>query len=186
MNLLALTEMTEQEKKVDRMIRQIVEAICLGDNEIKIAFTGDEFHIQVSGEKHGRLVGKKGITIWAISALVAYAGRQSMSTEVAVRLMEPRQRAEKPQLIPFKPRGDWDAGRIERMVTSILRATLKEPPTWVLSFVSGQSDATASITLSRDLKQSMEEPSFEEALDRVIHAAGMTAGAIIRTVVKWK
>ena len=165
--------MNEVHQVIASLLRKLLEALCREPNAIQIELLDESpkvFSVRVAREDHGRCVGKQGGTIWAISALIWYACDAHKVDPVEVRL-ERQPRSIKPQL-PFRPNRQWSREAIRDLMHIILINTFMRDSAFVIE--EGQEPATAIVAIR------LNKPcpaDFEEALQKVVHAAGLNCGA---------
>lgn len=167
------------------LLREIVTVLCRNTKEPTVYHSYDDgaIIIHVSTCDHGRVVGKKGIVIWALSTIAWYADMAAARHTVPVKLVEPIE-SNKPLIFPFKPLADWDSALISKMTNDILVACLKDKGSWVLEKI-GDGEAIMHIKLDAYLHTACSDPDFEEAISVIIRAAGMANGCVIRVQCVW-
>lgn len=167
------------QSKADTMLRSILAALC---PKSKPSIEFDEplglFDIQVSAEDHGRLIGKNGATVWAVSALMQHAGFR-------IHVTNPEERSNRQPSL-FEPRKDWDRKVITNLVRDIGVACIPgAPQPWVME-ETGDSEATLHMELSMQDAVRLSDQDFVKAITAVLHAAGMAAGVVIKTEASWR
>ena len=177
--------------ELESMLLSIVTGICRKSEAIEICFREEErtFFLKVDAGDYGRCVGKKGIVIWAISAVMWYASLAKARKAILVKLIGDNNPSGKNQL-PFKADPKWDRRLVVNAVDAILRGAFNTSPGFTLpAFVLEElesGDFKVIIKCDKYLKTPMCDPSFEEAVGLIVHAAGMVHGAIITTEVVWE
>lgn len=179
-----MTEPTQ----IEGMLKAIVSAICRKTRTPKIQWASIElmYALQVDGEDHGRMVGKKGLVYWAISTLLWYAGLAQITHVVSFKLHEPETSQKDRKNLPFELNPNWDKEPIRKLLEAICVVCLKgsDNASWVIE--DGEDgEATVRFRIQEYLKQPMTEPNFEKALGIVIKQAGLAGGAAIETEVSW-
>lgn len=172
------------EEKLHLLLDAIVASLSLHTKQPDISLeTGNSHYtmsFRVDPRDQGRLVGKKGTVIWAIQTLFWYAGLTLAQHPCQIKLLEPEnpQRDLPPQ--PFRFNKKWDRNKIKDLVSIIISSTLPQHAT---AFVTEIDDTTAKVVTKVEayLKTPISEPSFLDAFDTILHAAGMRHGAKITT-----
>ena len=178
--------MNRPEDKAEQMLRTIIKSLCKHTEEPMIRFKEAtmEFIVAVDSRDQGRLVGKDGKTIWAIGTALWFAGLACIKRPIGIQLVEPKVRAPRTPSL-FKSNSQWNKTRIIELVRAILQACMgvAAKPCSILS----HGDAVAVIHLDLDvyLRAACRDPSLEEAIDIIIHAAGMVDGANLKTQATW-
>ncbi len=185
--LTKLTKMIQTENKVEELLRIIIASICRKTKTPKIELNESihTFTVQVSSEDQGRAVGKKGLCFWAMNTILWYAGFAQNARPALMKLIEPSNGRSSSPPIPFKANANWDRKIIGDLIEAIMLTCFKTPGVWVIED-TGDGEATANVRIEKYLQTSTCDPSFEEALGIVLHAAGMAGGVAITTEVKWE
>ena len=172
------------------MLRTIMEAICKHPAALRIHHDEANAHItmQVDGRDQGRAVGKQGRTITAIGALLWYAGMVSTFSRrpITIELLQPTANVGKAAFGMFQAKKDWDREKIGNLVDVILSTCFGfARGAWVTED-TGRAAATIQIDCDKYLHTASQDPSFEEAITTIVHAAGMACGVMLDTKVEWK
>lgn len=184
--------MPNSEQNLTRMLTAIVRAMCKKTGNPVIRLADGAFTVQVEQADQGRMIGKQGICIWAISTLLWWAGQAQQDKPVTFSLLEPvggRRPALPP--MPFKPESNWDRQVIRDLVEAILSTIFCEevpkqftmPPPFVLD--ESEGDCMVNIRVPGMFRGRMADPSFEEAITVILRSAGFAHGAVIETKVAW-
>lgn len=142
------------------------------------------FTVRVDPHDQGKMIGKKGATIWAIQTMLWHAGMIYLNHTVGVQLLEPVKGADI-RATPFRARSKWDRELVTALIDKILSGCFGENYSFILHEET-QTCAKYIITLDAYLKMQVSEPSLEDALDRIIRSVGMSQGAYLNTQVIWK
>lgn len=177
-----LTQMTHDNLKP--MITSILSALCRRTPAFTLIYeyVGDPA-LYIGGvmpEDEGRLIGKKGKTFWALTVIHYYACRLNNLPQVRIHEIETSP-TRSTNVVAFLQREDWDREAVTEMIEQILQV-LDPGAAWVLDESNG---AVAMIRLSANLQNVVADPSLVTALDILIHAAGKSCGANIKTEVSW-
>lgn len=178
---------------VEKMIRAVVAAICRHTESPVITESMAGYTLQVRGDHgdHGRIVGRDGLVIWALSTVVFYASGATESPGAGLRLLEPIGESRRGPSLPFKLEKDWDETPVSRMLDSIFAAVFPVFPgvisarrKWTIERRDG-GHAAIVVSMEKYLKAPMSSPSFEEAVTILIKAAGRSSGAAIDVSFLW-
>lgn len=184
---MSRTEMITAEpaqSKAELMLREILASICKFTKEPRIEFSQEtqRFTVEVDSRDQGRVIGRKGINYWAINALMHYAGLTSYGYVVGVSVLEPRVRSKVIEN-PFKPSLTWDESKIRGLVRTILDACFNQH---AKDFeISNTGYAEALVTVFGEVYLPHDDPNFAEAIDTIVHAAGMGLGVRLKTQMIW-
>src|SRR4051812_27303183 len=100
---------------LEPVLRTILSALCKEPDGIRITYEDDGhtgiFYLTVNQCDYGRCVGKAGILIWSLNAIMFYAGMARHQRRVVVRLMGESDLTKKAQM-PFRPDKKWDRKKI--------------------------------------------------------------------------
>lgn len=178
--------MTHTHPKFEALLRAIVSCICRRTKSPQIEWDEERerWEITVAAADQGRMIGKKGITIWAVETFLWYAGLAHGITPEQVILIT--QKGTYPSKSPFKLNPKWDRKAIGALVDAISSACLKKSIPWVLTDGEEAGEAVLSVELEKYLQTAMSNPSFAEALEVIVHAASMADGASVKVEVLWK
>jgi predicted RNA-binding protein YlqC (UPF0109 family) len=165
----------------------IARAICQNTKEPTIDFdtTTMRMKLQVAKDDQGRCVGKNGTMIWALSAMMWWAGSAQLMQPVTVDLLEPdtRRGSSKPSM-PYREVSPTQAHKqsIGTLLDTITKAVFKTTVPYVI--LAGPT-LKIEIQLPKYLQTSMQEPNFAEALDLVLVAACRAKGITAQTEITW-
>lgn len=174
--------MTEKEEKLRGLLETIVLAIAkhTPDPDISVLDDRSGLSFRVNGKDQGRLVGKKGSVIWSIQTIFWFAGLAQLGWSYTIKLLEPETPKPNQPSPPFKFNPKWDRKKINNLFNNILEICL--PGHYTFSFTEpDETSATFNINLPEYLKMQLEEPSFKEAIENVVRAAGMSNGVAVKT-----
>lgn len=174
--------------KLEALLRAIIACIGRKTTEPVIQWNEDAaaFSIQVSAHDQGRFVGKKGIVIWALKSIFWYAGLAQITRTVDINLLEPENPDKDRRAVPFRPNAKWDKARITAMIENILSACFNGSITGWSMTEPDHAEAEVSIHLNKYLHTPCSDPDFAEAINVLVHAAGMADGCSITTKVSWQ
>ena len=178
--------MKSPDTRLEELIRRIICSICLKtpDPQIRYSETEAKFYVRVNTSDQGRCVGKQGRNHWAINAIMWYAGLSLKRQPVVVKLEDPMGEGFRAS-IPFKANPRWDKAAMADLVELILSCVFGDAGhAWVIDETT--PEAVVRIQLDRYLKNNCVDPDIVEALQKVIHAAGMASGALLNVEVTWK
>jgi predicted RNA-binding protein YlqC (UPF0109 family) len=170
------------------LLRAIVEAICKRSKDPTIRWNeaGSIWLIQgLDDRDQGRLIGKGGMTFYALETCMWYAGLAHAKHPEPVKLISQPRSAVAPPKSPFKPNPKWNRKAIGKLVDTITTACLKMTVPWSME-ESGENEAVISIQLEKYLQTPMSDPDFALSLETLIHASGMSDGASITVSIIWK
>ncbi len=171
------------EEQLKSLLETIVLSLSRHTPEPDIQHVYDRaMSLRVDPRDQGRLVGKKGSVIWAIQTLFWYSGLTLAQHPCQIRLLEPENPQRNLPSPPIKLHKKWNRGKIKYLIESIISSTM---PKHARAFVTEIDDTEAKVVLEVEayLKLPISEPSFLDAFDTIIHAAGMLSGAKITTEV---
>lgn len=182
--------MNSPENKLEELLRKIVEAICLKTPTPLVRYIQSEakFEVQVNAEDQGRCVGKLGKNICAISTIMWFAGLSLMRQPVTIHLLDAIGTGFR-AAIPFKANSKWDRKSVGQLIDTILNCIFGDAThAWVIDSINEKSTGRSVVLIRLDpyLQMQCEDPDLVDALSRVIHAAGMAAGALLNVEVEWK
>lgn len=176
--------MTESKHPLVDMAHAIIAAIQKKSPKPLVELHDDSIFFQVDGHDQGRFVGKQGRVIWSIQTLFWYAGVADRRQPVSAVLMEPKVPATKVRM-PYKADPKWNRNAVRDLVDKVLQTCF---PMFAVPFVleeHTETKATLRVRMNSYMKMNLSEPSFEEALATLVHAAGMGHGASIQTEIEW-
>lgn len=186
-----MTVTQERELAPQLKLRSLLETIALSiGRSTKVVeiecFPNDAlFTFAVDPHDQGRLIGKMGNTIWGIQTIFWYAGLTQFGWSYSVKLIEPDVPVKNRRPIPFRLNPKWDRKKIENLVREICDTCLRSYCQWSLE-ETGEARLTINLKLMRYLKINLTDPSFTEAFEAVLWAAGMSNGVQIKTEVSWE
>lgn len=166
------------------MVESIISAICTHTKTPRIDYHADAT-MEITGihpDDEGRLIGKKGVVFWAITAIHFYACRAQGLPQVRLLPLETSPNRNSGGFVAFRPRDPWDKKPVTDMIDAITANCLGKHGAWMMDETGG---VTAKIQIKAILRPALQDPNFEEALDALVHSAGKAAGASIRTEVTW-
>lgn len=184
-----MTVTQERELAPQLRLRSLLETITLAIGrrtkvpEIEHCPADALFLLKVDPYDQGRFVGKMGGTIWAIQTIFWYAGLTQFGWSYSVKLFDHPKEERKP--VPFKFNPKWDRKKIENLVSQILDTCLRSYCQWSI-FETGEASVTVNLKLMQYLKINLTDPSFVDAFDTVVRAAGMSNGVQIKTEAIWE
>ena len=174
---------TEAEPKITEFLRNIIAAITQFTHQPKITNGDGGYSIWVEPEDQGRVVGKQGMTIWAISTALTFASIQQTGRQSLWRLMEPDTRANGPK-IPFRPRADWNRSVVEILMEALAMCFTH------MTYELVDDDGTHSTIIVRpagDKSQfTMHHMDLSEAMRVLVKATGMAHGAVLDLQIEWE
>lgn len=174
------------EEKLKKLLETIVLCIAKHTKSPSVSHRAtDTYHVlelSVDPKDQGRLVGKKGSVIWSIQTIFWYAGLTLIRHPCQIKLLEPENPQRNLPSPPFKFNKKWDRQKIQNLAQEIVTSCM--PLHASLEF-SPIDDTETFVTLRVEayLQTPISEPSFTEAFDTILHAAGMSNGAKIKTKV---
>lgn len=169
----------------ETLLRQIVTTICRKTPDPLVQYSDNDYAIliRVNACDHGRVVGKKGIVIWALTTIAWYADLASGRVQRRIKLIDPIDGG-MAVVFPFKPCAKWDSDMVCKMVESVVSACVKDKGSWVLE-KTGDGEATMHIKLDAYLHTACSNPDLEEAIGVIIRSAGMANGCVIKVECVW-
>ena len=171
--------------KLKSMTTAIVCAICRKTESPEFAYTiDDEPFMRINGihpEDEGRIIGKRGATFWALTVAHKDACDALGLAQVRIRPIDPRPN-KTASVVAFRPRDEWDKKPVMDMIGSILATCLPGKASWGLDEHHG---VVVRIRIDKSLEKACADPSIAEMLDVLIHCAGKSCGASIKTEVTW-
>jgi predicted RNA-binding protein YlqC (UPF0109 family) len=180
MNLIAEPPMTQAEL----MLRAILASLCKYTPEPLIEFSQERqsFIIQVDGRDQGRIIGKKGTNIWALNALMWYAGTASYRYPLKLEVLEPVFRQRPPDM-PYQPNPSWDIEAIKDLVRTIVEGCFGHVHH---GFEVIKHRELGDVTIKGETYLPHLDPDIGEALKVIIRAAGLAIGANLTVYVHWE
>jgi len=168
----------------EKLLRAVVATFCKKTPDPAIHFFHpNQFTLQVHAHDCGRLVGKGGIVIWALQTLLWYAGMANTGQPFALRLLEPIPVPKDVLPPPFRPKSELDKKRWGEFVDLILQTCMgMDKGSWV---IEDFERVVMRIRLEKYLKVASVDPAIDEAIQIIVHAAGMANGVNMEVVVEW-
>lgn len=171
--------------KPNAMLTAIILAICRNTDNPKVSYYDEDRIVVIHGihpADEGRIIGRKGAVFRALMVLHYYACRYLGMEQYTIEPLETSTHPDTGKSPTFLPRMDWDKARITAMIEAVLSYCFPSAA-WVLE--RDGEDVTARVRISKDLKPDPLDPSFESALDTIIHTAGKSCGVNLHTEVIW-
>lgn len=172
--------------KVEILLRSILSSICRKTPSMEVIWSERNamFMVRVGAADQGRIIGKKGKTFWSVATMLWWAGMSQGSGPATFKILDPIGPKAPEIRQPFLLNPKWNRARISDLLNSIANTILKTQGNWSMIDM-GPGEAKVEFRVEKYLSTAMSDPSFEEALKTVIHAAGMSDGAVIETEVLW-
>lgn len=171
--------------KLKSMTTAIVCAICRKTKSPEFAYTiDDEPFMRINGlhaEDEGRMIGKNGNTFWAFTVAHMYGCDALGLAQVRIRPIDTRPK-KTTGVVAFRSLEQWDKEAVTKMIEAILSTCLPGKAAWVLDEAHG---VVVRIRIDKSLEKACSDPSIAEMLDVLIHCAGKSCGASIKTEVTW-
>jgi predicted RNA-binding protein YlqC (UPF0109 family) len=178
---------TIQQSRLEETLSVILRNVCVNTPKPLIELNDFQLEVRVNGSKdHGRCIGKKGYTHWAISSVMWWVGSAQIARPVTVKLLDPIP-SNTPE-VPFKPKTSWSGVSlhlIQELVEEVTFATFKTKIPWVIE-KQEPGVATIRVRLPKYLQTPMSEPNYAEALTAIIRSAGLSHCLNFSTVVTWE
>lgn len=169
------------------MLEAIVVALCTKtpDPVVKFDMPNGEAYIEVGALDYGKIAGKSGLHIWAISTLMTYAGLAQVARAITTHLEQPKDHPQRNNL-PFEPKDDWNREQVGQLVETILETCLKLNGRVERIDETAKSEATIYVQIEKYLQTGLSDPSFEKAFRTVVRAAGKSLGVVLETEISWR
>lgn len=170
----------------EELTTAIVKAICRKTEKPRVVWSPDidRIIIEVNPSDQGRIIGKGGVTFWAMEVLLWFVSLAHATKLRHVELIKhPNNR---PGGKPFTINANWDRQVIGELIDAISNCCIRGRMKWWIEEGTKPGDATIFIEIEKNLERAMTDPSFEEAAGTIIHAAGLSDGATLATKVIWK
>lgn len=170
--------------KPHAMLTAIILAICRNTKTPAVQYLPSN-EVVISGihpSDEGRLIGKKGTVFRAMATLHFFACRALGLEQRVIQPLETNERIDIHRSAKFLPKMDWDKTPVTDLIESVLSTCY---PTAAWAMERDGEDITVRIQISKALKPDPLDPSFEIALDTVIHGAGKSCGVSLHTIVSW-
>lgn len=168
------------------MLTSILSAICRRTPGFQLIYEYErEPELYITGiapEDEGRLIGRKGGTFWSLTVAHYYACKSAGMPQVRIHELETHS-TKTANVVAFRPREDWERDPIKEMIGQLVRCTTMDNGAWVLDETGG---VVVRIRIPAYMQKEMTDPNLAEALDIIIHAAGKSCGASIKTEVEFK
>lgn len=172
--------MTDTDSEIFEVVRNLFAALTTPALPPIISQVKNGYAVEVSPEDQGRVVGKHGRTIWAISAVVTAASVRQTGKQTPVKLLDPRKRSSGIQL-PYRPNPEWNRAIVDLMMEAFEKCFIQ------MRWSMADSDETHSeITIyAEGIDDSIcHAVDIREAIEVIVRAAGMANGAVL--TVKFK
>jgi predicted RNA-binding protein YlqC (UPF0109 family) len=134
-----------------------------------------EIQIQVDKQDQGRVIGKRGITIAALSVVMWHIGEARLGTPIKLTLLEP----DSPNNsipVPYMPTVKLDTEELREFTEAILKSVCKS---YELSITPNTGGATVIISLPEKEQSRLSDPNFEAALEHLVITAGKCCGGVV-------
>jgi len=168
--------MTDTETEtIYNVVRNLFASMTRPSSPPDIEVRGGEFIVQVDPEDQGRVVGKHGRTIWAISSVVLMASLRVTGKQSRVTLLDPKRRSGGIQL-PFKANPEWNKAIVDILMEAFEKCFLG------MSWSVRHLDATHSVIdirpvmIDDEISRSVD---IREAIHVITRSAGMANGAVL-------
>ena len=172
--------------KPHAMLIAIIQAICRNTKSPTVTYYEHAERAVVIGginpADEGRLIGKKGSVFRSMMVLHFYACRALGISQYTIEPLQTNERHEN-KAPSFLPRMEWDKAPIVKLIEASLEACFPSAA-WVMEREG--EDVTVRIRISKALKPDILDPSFDTAIDTIIHGAGKACGANLHTEVIWE
>lgn len=167
--------------RLQALLSTIVKSIARNTTNPGIEHFPNEaiFILSVDPRDQGRIVGKKGCTIWAIQSIMWFAGMAQLGWSYKVKLLDPEAPI-KGHARPFRFDPKWDRTKIQGLAAAIVETCLPKHAEYRFE-ETDETSALIRLNIQKYLKPALSDPSFEEAFESVMRAAGMSNGATIKT-----
>lgn len=167
--------------RLQALLSTIVSSIAQNTQTPDIDHFPNEAIIQfaVDPRDQGRIVGKKGCTIWAIQVLMWYAGLTQLQCAYKIKLLDPEAPC-KGHSRPFRFNKKYDRDKIINLAEAIVETCIPKHATVYFQELD-ETTMMTSLKIEKYLQTPITDPSFVEAFESVMRAAGMSNGATIKT-----
>jgi predicted RNA-binding protein YlqC (UPF0109 family) len=135
---------------------------------------------QVDAKDQGRVIGKKGITVSAVSILIWYHGLARLGEPVVFKLLEPETISTLPAM-PFMPKERADIEMMQSFLKTVFRElNIKK---WKFKFIcsptAARTDTVVKVDFTNANKEKFADPDFFSALATLIRTVSKFHGAAI-------
>lgn len=172
--------MTDTDTEIAEVARNLIAPITQPGCPPKINVTPRGVFVDVDPVDQGRVIGKHGRTIWAISTVFTAACLKITGHQIQFRLNDPKQRAAAVQY-PFKPNVNWNRAAVSILMDAFAKCfssfsyEIEEEDGNHATVVMCPTDADASFCKAEDLL---------EAMEILVRASGMANGAVLTSKFK--
>jgi predicted RNA-binding protein YlqC (UPF0109 family) len=163
----------------------IVGHIALNTPEPVIGydFETNEVSVQVAGTDQGRMIGKYGITVAAITVIFWYYGIVKTKDPIVFRLREPDRSADTPP-IPFMPKGKPDKLLVQAFLKKVLAETGINKA--MVKFCQKKSgDPHAQIYIPEKHREKILDPDYCNALAVLTKTVSRFSGGQIDATIQF-
>ena len=177
-----MTETYTDTEPMEELLRSILAAITQFTPNPEIETHDAGFAVSVHPDDQGRVVGRQGMTVWAINAVITYASLKHSGRQLVVRLLEPEVRGSGVK-IPFRPNQAWDRSAIERLMNAF--ALCFDSMTFELVESSPTQAMVVIHPVGNEQEATQPHMNVIEAMAVLTRAAGMARGVVLDMIAEW-
>lgn len=166
------------------IIRKLLKTLAQNTDEPLVNFKGGsspELIVQLDKKDQGRVIGKNGITIAALTVVMWHSGKVLNGTPTNLVLLEPEGKYSTIP-VPFMPQENLLVEDLQEFCETLTEAIgLKD----AISISVGPKEAEVKLSIPESMKPSLLDPSFPVAAAHLIKTAGRCCGGVATPVITY-